>query len=113
MTCRKCGSTIGKVSGKNGGYFGCLGTKRGICDNKVKVRRIVLENIILHEVKQLLSTLKYVLRLLKNIERKVRKMYSDFPSQIRHKERELISEERELINFINFIDEGKGTVSLN
>ena len=40
-------------------------------------------------------------------------MYSDFPSQIRQKERELISEERKLANFINFIGEGKGTISLN
>ena len=113
MTCKKCGSRIGKVSGKYGGYFGCLGTKRGICDNKVKVRRTVLENIILHEVKQLLSTPKIVLRILKNVERKVRKLYSDFPNQIRQKERELISEERKLTNFINFIGEGKGTISLN
>ena len=113
MNCKKCGSTIGKVSGKNGGYFGCLGTKRGICDNKVKVRRTVLENIILHEIKQLVSTPNIVHCILEKIERKVRKMYSDFPSQICQKERELISEERKLANFINFIGEGKGTISLN
>ncbi len=40
-------------------------------------------------------------------------MYSDFPRQIRQKERELISEEPKLTNFINFIGEGKGTISLN
>ena len=113
MNCKKYGSTIGKVSGKNGGYFGCLGTKRGICDNKVKVRRTVLESIILHEVKQLLPTPKNVLRLSKNVESKVRNLYSNFPNQIRQKERELLTEERKLTNFINFIGEGKGTISLN
>ena len=106
MNCKKYGSTIGKVSGKNGGYFGCLGTKRGISDNKVKVRRTVLESIILHEVKQLLPTPK-------NVESKVRNLYSNFPNQIRQKVRELLTEERQLTNFINFIGEGKGTISLN
>ena len=112
MSCKKCGSTIGKVSGKNGGYFGCLGTKRGICDNKVKVRRTVLESIILREVKKLLATPENVLSVLKDVEEKVRKMYSKYPKRIRQKERELISEERKLTNLINFIGEGKGTVSL-
>ena len=40
-------------------------------------------------------------------------MYLDFSSQIRHKERELNSEERKPTNFINLIGEGKGTISLN
>ncbi len=29
MTCEVCGSTIGKVSGKGGGYYGCLKAPRG------------------------------------------------------------------------------------
>ncbi len=55
MTCASCESTIGQISGKGGGYFGCLGAKRGICDNKVIVRRKLTENLIISEVNKQLS----------------------------------------------------------
>ena len=113
MTCKKCGSTIGKVSGKSGGYFGCLGAKIGKCDNKVNVRRKVLEKIILHDLKQLLSDSVYIQRVLKSVAKQMQKLYADFPNKILQKEKELAHEERKLNNFINFIGEGKGTRSLN
>ena len=50
MTCASCGSTIGQISGKGGGYFGCLGAKRGACDSKILVRRKLVEDLILDEV---------------------------------------------------------------
>ncbi len=113
MTCKKCGSAIGKVSGKSGGYYGCLGTKTGKCNNKVNVRRTVLENLILDEVKQLLSDPVNIQRVLTSVAKKMQKLYSDFPNQISRKEKELASEERKLNNFIEFIGEGKGTRSIN
>ena len=113
MTCKKCGSTIGKVSGKSGGYFGCLGAKIGKCDNKVNVRRKILENLILHNVKQLLSDPVDIQRVLRSVAKKMKMLYSDFPNKISRKEKELTSEEKKLNNFINFIGEGKGTRSLN
>jgi hypothetical protein len=39
MVCGKCGATIALVSGKSGGYDGCLGAAKGSCDNKMLVRR--------------------------------------------------------------------------
>ncbi len=113
MTCKKCGSTIGKVSGKGGGYFGCLGTKIGKCDNKVNVRRSVLENLILDDVKQLLSEPENIQSVLNSVANKMKELYSEFPNKITRREKELASEERKLNNFINFIGEGKGTRSLN
>jgi hypothetical protein len=35
------------VSGKNGGYYGCLAATKGACDNKTLVRRRLAEKIIL------------------------------------------------------------------
>ena len=113
MTCKKCGSTIGKVSGKGGGYFGCLGAKIGKCDNKVYVRRKVLEKLLLHNVKQLLSDPENIRRVLKRVAKKLKILYADFPKKIFRKEKELAAEERKLNNFINFIGQGKGTRSLN
>ena len=113
MTCKKCGSTIGKVSGKSGEYFSCLGVKIGKCDNKVNERQNVLEKLILHDVKQLLSDSGNIQRVLENAAKKMRKLYSEFPNKISRKEKELASEERKLNNSINFIGEGNGTQSLN
>jgi hypothetical protein len=47
MTCGSCGATIAQVSGKNGGYYGCLAAARGACDNKPLVRRTLAEQIII------------------------------------------------------------------
>ena len=61
----------------------------GICDNKVKVKRTVPGNITHHEVKPSLSTPNNVLRTLKN-RNKSAKNVSNFPSQVRHEEREAL-----------------------
>jgi hypothetical protein len=47
MVCGECGATIAPVSGKAGGYYGCLGAAKGACDNKMLVRRKLAEKIIL------------------------------------------------------------------
>ena len=73
----------------------------------------VLEKLILHDVKQLLSDSVNIQRVLENAAKKMQKLYSEFPNKISRKEKELASEEKKLNNFINFIGEGKGTQSLN
>ena len=35
MVCGQCGASIAQVSGKGGGYYGCLAATRGACDNKL------------------------------------------------------------------------------
>jgi hypothetical protein len=40
------------VSGKSGGYYGCLAaSKGGACENKMLVRRTLAETVILEAVK--------------------------------------------------------------
>ncbi len=46
MTCGRCGATIAQVSGKAGGYYGCLGAAKGACENKMLVRQKLAETII-------------------------------------------------------------------
>ena len=102
-----------KSQRKSGGYLRCLGTRRGICDNKVKARRTVFENIMLQDTKLRRSNTENIQQILKKVEKKVQIIYSDFPNKIRQKKKELALEERKPTNFINFIGEGKGTRSLN
>lgn len=43
MKCGACGAALAQVSGKAGGYYGCLGAAKGACDNKMLVRRRLAE----------------------------------------------------------------------
>ena len=47
MVCGSCGATIAQVSGKSGGYYGCLAATKGACDNKTLVRRTLAEKVII------------------------------------------------------------------
>ncbi len=112
MECGVCGAAIVKVSGKSGGYYGCLGAKKGACGNKLLVRRTSAEKIILGAVRERLATPENLSYVLKRVEKKVAKMSSEVPETIRLKETELQAEERRLVNFVEFIGEGRGSKAL-
>ena len=112
MVCGKCGGTIAQVSGKAGGYYGCLGTIRGSCDNKLLVRRNLVEKIILNTVRERLSETQHIEYILRRVEAEVGKLYTHVPETIRLKETELTAEQRRLANFVDFIGEGRGSRTL-
>ena len=113
MSCADCGSTIGQVSGKGGGYFGCLGAKRGSCGNKILVRRKLVENLVLDKVNEQLATPENFQSILKKMESEIKKLCAHVPEQIRSKETELANEDRRLMNFIEFIAEGRKSSALS
>ena len=112
MVCGKCGATIAQVSGKGGGYYGCLGATKGACDNKLLVRRHLVEKIILDTVRDRLSDPQHIEYVLKRVATEVGKLYAHVPESIRLKETELTAEQRRLANFIDFIGEGRGSRTL-
>jgi hypothetical protein len=112
MTCGKCGAAIAQVSGKAGGYYGCLGATKGACDNRVLVRRKLAEQIILGAVIDQISRVGEVKYVLEKVATEVAKLSEHLPENIRVKETELGSEERRLANFLDFIGEGRGSQAL-
>ncbi len=112
MVCGQCGATIAQVSGKGGGYYGCLGAVKGACDNKLLVRRRLVEEIILDAVRERLSDPRHIEYVLKRVETEVGRLYTHVPESIRLKETELTAEERRLANFVDFIGEGRGSRTL-
>jgi len=112
MTCGKCGAAIAQVSGKAGGYYGCLGAAKGACDNRVLVRRKLAEQIILGAVIEQISCPAQVSYVLEKVVAEVAKLSEHLPENIRVKETELGSEERRLSNFLDFIGEGRGSQAL-
>ena len=103
---------MAQVSGKAGGYYGCLAATKGACDNRLLVRRKLAEKIILEAVREQLSSAEHVQYMLKRAEAEVCRLYAHVPDTIRLKETELAAEERRLTNFVDFIGEGRGSRSL-
>ena len=112
MVCGQCGASIAQVSGKGGGYYGCLAASRGACDNKLLVRRALVEKIILDAVRAQLSEPEQLYGILQRVAAEVQTLYSHVPETIRLKEAELAAEERRLANFVHFIGEGRGSRTL-
>ncbi len=112
MVCGECGAAIAQVSGKGGGYYGCLGAAKGACDNKMLVRRKLAEKTILEAVREKLSAPEHIQYVLQRVEEEVGKLYEDVPRTIRVKETELTAEERRLGNFVDFVGEGRGSQAL-
>ena len=91
MTCSACGSTISQVSGKSGGYYDCANARKNSCDNIVIVRRTLVENIVLNEVREIISSPEQIRYLLERVESENSNLYPDIPESIQRKKSELRS----------------------
>jgi len=89
MVCQRCGAAIAQVSGKAGGYYGCLGAAKGACDNKMLIRRKLAEAIILKAVREQLDQAEHIQYMLGRVEAEVVKLYAHIPETVRSKEAEL------------------------
>ena len=112
MVCGTCGANMAEVSGKAGGYYGCIAATKGACENKMLVRRTLVERIILEHLKARLSSSDAIHYVLQRVEEEVGKLYVYIPETLRLKEAELHAEERRLANFVDFIGEGRGSRTL-
>jgi hypothetical protein len=112
MTCGSCGAAIAEVSGKSGGYYGCLAAGKGACENKMLVRRTLVEKIIVTALRERLASPDNVRHVLLRVEEEVTKLYAHIPETIRMKETELSAEERRLANFLDLIGDGRGSKAL-
>src|SRR5262249_6758725 len=112
LRCAKCGSTIGQVSGKGSGYYGCLGAVRSACDNKLLVSRRITEQVVLMAVRERLADPPSIHYLLERVEAEVERLHAHLPEDIKLKRAALAFEERRIAHYIDFIGEGRGTRAL-
>jgi len=110
--CGTCGANMAEVSGKAGGYYGCIAATKGACENKLLVRRMLVEKIILENLTAHLSSSEALHYVLQRVEEEIGKLYAYIPETLRLKETELNAEERRLVNFVDFIGEGRGSRTL-
>lgn len=83
MTCGNCGATISQVSGKSGGYYGCANARKNSYDNKIIVRRTLVEKDVINEVQRLISSPEQIRYLLAKVESEISNLYSNIPDTIR------------------------------
>jgi len=112
LRCGVCGGAIGQVSGKNGGYYGCLGASKHACGNRLLVPRRLTERKVLAAVREQLSTPTAVQYILGRVEAEVQQLHRHLPEETKLKRAAVAVEERRITNFIGFIGEGKGTPAL-
>jgi len=112
MVCGSCGATIAQVSGKSGGYYGCLAATKGACENKTLVRRTLAEKVILGAIQEQIADPEHIAYVLQRVEEEIAKLRSDLPDTLKLKEAELTAEQRRLANFVDFIGEGRGSQAL-
>jgi len=79
MECAQCGATIAQVSGKAGGYYGCLGATKGACDNKMLVRRKLAENVILGALVEQLTQAEWISWVMERVGAEVAKLSEPYP----------------------------------
>jgi site-specific DNA recombinase len=112
MVCGVCGSAVGKVSGKGGGYYGCLSAVRGRCTNKVLTRRNLAEKIILSIVRERLTSKQAVQYLLGRVEDELHRLADAVPEKVKLGQAELERERRRLANLMEVAAEGQGSRTL-
>jgi DNA invertase Pin-like site-specific DNA recombinase len=112
MVCQRCGATMGQVSGKSGGYYGCLGASKGACDNRLLVKKSLAERVMLKAVLDKISSPQAFAYLLQRVEEEVEKLNKDVPETIHLKEAELDAEKRRIHNFVEFVAEGRTSRAL-
>jgi hypothetical protein len=83
---------IAQVSGKSGGYYGCLADTKGACENKPLVRRTLAEKVILEAIRQRISDPEQIAYVLQRVEQEIAKLRADVPDILKLKEAELSAE---------------------
>ncbi len=112
LRCGVCDGAMGQVSGKAGGYYGCLAAAKRACGNKLLVRRRVAEARLVSAVKERISDAPALRYVLERVQLEVTRLNADLPEQLKVRRTALASEQRRVANFINFIGAGKATRAL-
>jgi hypothetical protein len=112
MCCAACGATIAKVSGKSGGYYGCLGARKEACDNHLMVRKTLVERVVLAAVRDRLADQENLDYVFGKLAQEVAAASTVTPETIRLKEAECDAEQRRVANFVEFVADGRGSRAL-
>ena len=112
LRCGCCGAAMAQVSGKSGGYYGCLGGTKRTCANRLLLPRKFVEHHIIMMLRAKLADPRMLAAVLARVEENVKQLLAHVPQEIKEKRLTLANEERRVANFVEFVAEGKGTRAL-
>jgi site-specific DNA recombinase len=112
LRCGSCGAAMGQVSGKGGGYYGCLGGAKRACANRLLVPRKLVEGRVIMALREKIADPQALAAVVTRVEENVQQLLAHVPQQIKEKRLALANEERRVANFVEFVAEGKGTRAL-
>jgi Recombinase/Recombinase zinc beta ribbon domain len=112
LRCGTCGAAMGQVSGKAGGYYGCLGGAKHACVNRLLVQRKLVERWVTTALRDRIAEPRLLASVLARVEKNVQQLMTHVPQQIKEKRVAKAAEERRVANFVEFIGDGKGTRAL-
>ncbi len=112
LKCGTCGGAIGLVSGKAGGYYGCLNASRHACENKVLISRKRIEDKLVARLNEEVLKPELLELVYERTAKKIKEQFAHVPEELRLKKLELNRVETRVHNFIEFIASGRATPAL-
>ncbi len=110
VVCSKCGGACALVTGRRGGYYGCIDAHRhGTCEQKFLLRKSRAETSIVSYLKENLSSNAELLDFTtKEYNSRAREYVKRFPNRRKEIETELKRLAKEIENLVSFISSGIG-----
>jgi DNA invertase Pin-like site-specific DNA recombinase len=112
LKCGTCGGAIALVSGKGGGYYGCLNASRHSCTNTTLIPRKRLEVKFLGALNEQVLKPEVLSEVYERTAKKIKEQFAQVPEELRLKKIELNRAETRVHNFIEFIASGRATAAL-
>jgi site-specific DNA recombinase len=106
LRCGVCNGSINLVSGKRGGYYGCQMAQRKRCSNARLIRRQVIEEAFLAELRVQVLNPAAIREVAMAVDTAIRKRYAHLPSELSSKNRELDQVRGQLANLVGFVAAG-------
>ena len=112
LKCGACGGAIALVSGKGGGYYGCLNASRRSCENKVLISRKRLEDKFVAALNEAVLKPEVLAIVYERTAKKIKEQFAHVPEELRLKRIELNRAETRVHNFVEFVASGRATGAL-
>ena len=112
LRCGECGGSMSLVSGKSGGYYGCLNAVRHTCTNAMLIARKKLEKQFIRALSQEIFSPNMLQLVFQKTAQKIAEQFAFLPNELRLKRMELQQTERRIHNFIECIAQGRTTNAL-